>query len=284
MGGVETHLVRKGQASGTPVVMLHGLNGVAQDFTGVLVDRLSERYEVFIPERPGYGYSRRPDRTLSSLEAQTAWLDALMDQLGQREAILVGHSMGAALAARYALHHPDRVRGLVLVTPYLYPSRSIPRWLRVLSHLPGLRHLLVHVFWAPIGRPLARRFAKRSFGPEPMPDGYEQLWADFTLRPEQALTVVDEIAYLDEAVEELVTEYKRLKVPALVLAGGQDRMVDPQAQAHRLHEQAPNVWLRTVEGAGHALVWTRPESVIEAVDEIHHVSKRSQQGNGHRVP
>lgn len=278
--GIQTHLVHEGREDETTVVLLHGLNGILEDFTGPVVERLSERYEVLLPDRPGYGYTKRPDRSLSTLGGQTRWLEALLSRQGADHVVLVGHSMGAALATRFALDHPDRVRGLVLVSPYLYPSQSVPRSLSLLSRVPVLRHVLVHLFLVPLGRPLARRLARKSFEPEPMPTGYPRLWADFTLRPRQALTVIDEMAHLDQAITDMVTDYQRLEPPTLVLTGDKDRFVGPENHAHRLHREAPSVWLRTVEGAGHALVWTRPGTLIEAVDEISHLSKRAARSNG----
>lgn len=280
VGGIKTHVVHRGRDHEHTVVMLHGLNGVARDFTGALLDRLSERYEIVLPDRPGYGFTERRGRHAARLGEQVAWLDGLLEQLGVEDALLVGHSMGAALAVRYAIERRERVRGLVLVAPYLYPGDAKPERWSWLSRVPGLRWAVAQLFLVPVGRPLSRWIAGKSFEPEAMPVGYVRLWADSSLRPSQFLTLLDEIAVLDEGVGASVGAFGSLDVPVFVLAGDEDGIVDSREHAARFCEEAPNAWLSVLEGVGHAIVWTRPESVIEAVDEVHHVAARPGSGNG----
>lgn len=279
--GVDTHMVRRGRENGDPVVLLHGLNGTLHDFGGAILDRLAEDHEVLALDRPGHGYTDRPSRELAAQARQAAWLDDVLVELGLRDVLIVGHSLGAGLAVRYALEHADRVRGLVLVAPYLYPNGAPPTPLQRVARLPGLRHLVAHVFATPVGRPLARRMAKRGFDPEPIPPGYVQLWADLTLRPSQFLAVLDEVAHLGDDVAEAAEAYPSLSVPAAVLAPDADRVVDARDHAHRFHDEAPSTWLSVLEGAGHNVPWTRPRAVLDAVQEVDHLARRAPKGNGH---
>ncbi len=279
--GVETHVLRKGEGNGDPVVLLHGLNGVVEDFTGALIDRLAEEHEVLAIDRPGYGFTDRPDPAISQMPRQAAWLDNLLAELGVEDAIVVGHSLGGALATTYALDHPHRVRGLVLVAPYLYPNETPPDALHSSPDWPLVRQLVAHLFLVPIGRPLARRLAAVSFDPEPMPSGYAQLWADRSLRPSQFLTVLDEARHLEAHVRETADRYAELAAPTIVLAGTEDALIDAVEHAERFHEAVPHAWLRTIEGAGHMLPWTRPSQVLAAVDEVGYLATKRTGGNGH---
>lgn len=281
VGGVDTHVLRRGEGPAPPAVLLHGLNATLDDFDGPILDRLAESREVLALDRPGYGYTDCPTRALADHGRQVDWLDNVLAELGLREVLLVGHSLGGGLAARYALEHPDRVRGLVLAAPYLYPNGAPPTALERVAALPGLRHLVAHVFATPFGRPLASHLAANSFEPEPMPPGYVQLWADFSLRPTQFLAVVDEIATLDPCLAEVAERYPELGVPSVVLAPEKDTVVDANEHAERFHEEVPNTWLHVLEGAGHAVPWTRPKAVIEAVDEVDHLARRAGASNGH---
>lgn len=279
--GVRTHVLREGGGNDDTVVLLHGLNGVLEDFTGALIDRLAEDHEVVALDRPGYGYTERPDPTLSRMDRQAAWLEDLLDELDVEDALVVGHSLGGGLATRYALEHPDRVRGLVLLAPYLYPNHAPPDLLHSLPDLPIVREVFAHLFLVPVGRPLAKKLAASSFEPEPMPPSYVHLWADLSLRPSQFLTVMDEARHLDDAASGIQARYRELEVPTLVLTGDEDRLVDPDEHARRFHAEVPEIWLRTIEGAGHMLPWTQPYQVVAAIEEVAHLGKAGRSGNGH---
>ncbi|WP_184763952.1 alpha/beta fold hydrolase [Streptomyces griseoloalbus] len=106
-----------GPADGSPLVLLPG--GSA---TGLVwfanAPALGERYRVHAVDLVGdAGRTERRGTPLKSADDLTAWLDALLDGLGLDRVHLCGHSYGAWLAVRYALHAPRRVDRLALVDP-----------------------------------------------------------------------------------------------------------------------------------------------------------------------
>ena len=106
-----------GPAEGDPLVLLPG--GSA---TGLVwfanAPALGERYRVHAVDLVGdAGRTERRGTPLKSADDLTAWLDALLDGLGLARTHLCGHSYGAWLAVRYALHAPQRVDRLALVDP-----------------------------------------------------------------------------------------------------------------------------------------------------------------------
>jgi pyruvate dehydrogenase E2 component (dihydrolipoamide acetyltransferase) len=106
---------RAGPSSGTAAVLIHGF---AADLNGWLfnLEALAADRPVYALDLPGHGGSTKDvgDGGLAALaEVVEGWLSAL----GVDRAHLVGHSLGAAVAARFALDHPDRVASLALVAP-----------------------------------------------------------------------------------------------------------------------------------------------------------------------
>ncbi|MFF4838350.1 alpha/beta fold hydrolase [Streptomyces sp. NPDC001315] len=106
-----------GPVNGTPLVLLPG--GSA---TGLVwfanAPVLGERYRVHAVDLLGdAGRTERQGTPLKNANDLTAWLDALLNGLGLARTHLCGHSHGAWLAVRYALHAPQRVDRLVLVDP-----------------------------------------------------------------------------------------------------------------------------------------------------------------------
>jgi hypothetical protein len=78
--GVRLHYIDKG--SGPPLVLIHGLAGQVLNFTHSLLGRLSHDFRVIILDRPGSGYSLRPDETLAPLTAQARIIGRFCQALG----------------------------------------------------------------------------------------------------------------------------------------------------------------------------------------------------------
>ncbi|MFD8912663.1 alpha/beta fold hydrolase [Streptomyces sp. NPDC059575] len=125
-----------GPADGRPLVLLPGgsATGLAWFANG---PALGERYRVHAVDLLGdAGRTERRGAPLKSADDLTAWLDALLDGLGLARTHLCGHSYGAWLAVRYALHAPQRVDRLALVDPTQVFAGFRPGYLlRALPHL-----------------------------------------------------------------------------------------------------------------------------------------------------
>jgi pyruvate dehydrogenase E2 component (dihydrolipoamide acetyltransferase) len=113
--GIKVRYSRQGSPDGKTVVLLHGFGGDLDNWL-FNVTPLAAVADVVALDLPGHGQS---DIALPgpSVEALAGFVAAFLDQLGIGRAHLVGHSLGAAVAAQLALDHPERVAGLVLIAP-----------------------------------------------------------------------------------------------------------------------------------------------------------------------
>lgn len=111
LAGVSTALLESGE--GPPVVLLHGQGGWSGMWLPVIGD-LRTTHRVIAPDLPGLGGSELPDGPPDAARV-LAWLDALVRHTCPAPPALVGASLGASIAARFAIAHPDRVSRLVLV-------------------------------------------------------------------------------------------------------------------------------------------------------------------------
>ena len=153
-GGVRLSGEEAGE--GTPVVLLHGLTATRRYV--VMGSRSLERsgHRVIAYDARGHGRSSpAPAPDAYGYERLSADLAAVLDEREIPAAVLVGASMGAHTAVRYALQAPDRVAGLVLVTPSFdpraAPDRSeLARWDALAQ---GLRTGGVEGFVAAYGDP-----------------------------------------------------------------------------------------------------------------------------------
>lgn len=97
---------------GIPVIMLHAGVADRRMWAGQIGDLIAAGYHVVAYDRRGHGETESPDVPFSDVLD----LEAVLDRLSIHAAVLVGCSMGGALALDFALEHPERTIGLVLVS------------------------------------------------------------------------------------------------------------------------------------------------------------------------
>lgn len=112
------------EGDGPVVVLVHGIASSAATFRNV-VPLLKDRYRCVSIELLGFGESPTPEGATYTVEEHVAALSATIRSLKLRAPfVLVGHSLGSLLSARYAAQHPEQVSRLVLVSPPVYISPS----------------------------------------------------------------------------------------------------------------------------------------------------------------
>lgn len=112
IGGTRIRYVEAGQ--GPAIVLIHGLAASLYCWRHTILPVAQAGYRVIAYDNRGFGFSGKPPRGYSNRDYVDLLL-GLLDSLRIGEAVLVGHSMGGAIAAETALARPDRVRALVLV-------------------------------------------------------------------------------------------------------------------------------------------------------------------------
>jgi pimeloyl-ACP methyl ester carboxylesterase len=110
--GISTAVLEGGDGD-PPVILLHGPSGYAAHWLRV-APALTKTHRVVAPDLPGHGNSSPPPLPLGTDRMQ-AWLRELIEQTTSSPPLLVGQTLGGAIAARFAASHGERIRGLVLV-------------------------------------------------------------------------------------------------------------------------------------------------------------------------
>ena len=119
---------------GVPLIFIHGF-GASMDTWRLLEKDLGNEFRLVFLDLRGHGYSARPPDSRYSIQDQTDAVFGLMEHLGIRSAVLVGHSLGSGVALMAALNELSRptrlVSKLVLLAGSAYPEqvRSSGRWL-----------------------------------------------------------------------------------------------------------------------------------------------------------
>ncbi|MFP3947305.1 MAG: alpha/beta fold hydrolase [Longimicrobiales bacterium] len=112
VAGVPTAVLEGG--SGPPVVLLHGPGESALWWMRV-IPALVRDHHVVAPDLPGQGASEAGGDETYTIDGMLSWLAALIEEICESRPVVVGHVLGGAIAARFAVASPDRIDHLVLV-------------------------------------------------------------------------------------------------------------------------------------------------------------------------
>lgn len=113
-----------GPDDATPLLCLHGVTASAEEF-GWLADRLAGEYRVVRPSFRGHGGSGRPDGPYLGPD-YVADAVAVLEQVVDGPALLLGHSLGGVVALAVAQQRPDLVRALLVIDPGLIVAEDVP--------------------------------------------------------------------------------------------------------------------------------------------------------------
>ena len=247
--GVSLEYAERGPRDGLPVILLHGVTDSWRSFEPLL-PHLPAGIRAFAISQRGHGGSSRPEQyTYTAMSEDIA---GFMDAVDVDRAVLVGHSMGSLIALRFALDHPARTRGLVLLGAF--PT------------IAG--HPEVQAFWDgalanltdPVPDGLARSFQESTLA-QPLPPGALDVFVAESLRVPARVWRATFREFLDR---DFSSELTRLRAPTLVLSGDRDTF-SRRAERDALASAIRGAIVRDYAGVGHALHWEEPVRVARDI-------------------
>ena len=266
VNGVRLHYVERG--SGTPLVLLHGNGSMIQDFEcSGLIDLAAKNYRVIVFDRPGFGHSDRPRDVVWTPAAQAELIYSALQRLGVSDALVLGHSWGASVAVALALKYPKLVQGLVLASGYYYPTLRPDVVVLSAPAVPLVGDVLRYTLSPLVSRLMWPLLMAKIFGPQSPPQKFEGFPKGMALRPSQIGASAAEAALMVPDALYFRNEYANLKMPVVIVAGEQDRLVDIDSQSARLHCEVPQSSFHRVPGTGHMIHQTATGVVMSAINE-----------------
>jgi len=263
--GVRLHYLDEGD--GPPLVLLHGLGSMVEDFVlSGLVREASKRYRVIAFDRPGYGHSERPRRLRFGAAAQAQLLRKALRALDVHRPIVLGHSWGTLVAVALALEHPEVPRSLVLASGVYFPSARLDAPLLGLPAIPLIGDLLSRTLSPLAGRAMWPGWLKMIFGPAPVPAAFAAFPTWLALRPGQLRAVAEDALATLGATLRAARRYRELTLPVVMVAGERDRYVSANAHTARLHRLLPSSRLLLSPHSGHMVHHSDLPLVLSAVD------------------
>jgi pimeloyl-ACP methyl ester carboxylesterase len=234
------HAVSAGR--GKPVVLLHGIAASLYDWNRLIPDLAECGYHALALDLPGHGESFKPaDPEAYRLDTLYEYLEGWIGEQAEGEPhVLVGHSMGGYLGLLYALRHPERVRGLVLINP-LYSPQQLSPLLQSVRRRPavGEKALRLTPEWL-MNILMGWDPSKPADFP---PEARRQIANDYK-------RASPHIVYITRAIPDLTPLLAHIVAPSLLIWGEKDQTLQP-ASFHRLAELLPGAVTSVISGCGH---------------------------------
>ena len=229
----------------TPIILIHGAGGSHLHYPPEL--RRLNGFQVAALDLPGHGKSEGLGK--QNINDYVKNIQNFMDAMNLPAAIIIGHSMGSAIALQLALNAPDRVLALVILGS---GSR-----LRV---APSILENTANEATFPLA---VKTIIEWSFGTETSPR-LKELAQKRMSETRPAVLHGDFVACNAFDVAERLVEIEK---PTLIICGTEDKMTPPK-YSKTLHEQIPNSELALIEGAGHMVMLEKPREVAEAIEHF----------------
>jgi pimeloyl-ACP methyl ester carboxylesterase len=258
VAGARLHYIDVG--SGPTIVMVHGLGGQLRNFGYALVDLLKDEYRVIVVDRPGSGYSTATG-AMPGIVAQGAIIADFIQKLGLDRPLLVGHSLGGAIALAVGLEYPHLVRALALIAPLTRPQETVPESFRGLARVPArARHGFAQVLGTPLSRLTSAKTLEGIFAPEAVPEDFAVRGGGaLSQRPIAIAAAAADLGGVNDDLTPMTERYGEIGVPTRILFGRQDAILDPAYNGHRTAAAIPGAKIDTIEG-GHMILVTAPEA------------------------
>jgi pimeloyl-ACP methyl ester carboxylesterase len=256
------------RGEGEPLVLLHGNGSMIQDFeTSGLIDMAAKTFRVIVFDRPGFGHSERPRSTIWTADAQADLIHEALSQIGVSRALVLGHSWGALVAVALALQYEPMVKALVLASGYYYPTVRADVVALSGPAVPVLGDVVRHTISPLLGRIMWPLLLRRIFGPAGVPAKFKAFPSEMAMRPSQIRASAAESALMIPGAFALQESYGDLKMPVVVIAGQDDRLIDIDDQSAELHRDLTQSTFHSVTGAGHMVHQTATKQVMAAIVE-----------------
>lgn len=251
VGETRIHYVEKG--SGPSILFIHGLGAQHRQFSATLFDGLARDFRVVALDRPGSGYSTRPLTANAGVFAQAAAIKALIDSLGMDRPLVVGHSLGGAVALALAVAHPVSISGLALIAPL---TRHRPRTPPALASLdiasPLKRWLVAHTVAVPGALKMADATLSYVFAPQSAPTDYMIAGGGWLgLRPSHIYATCSDVVALANDMPDLERRIGGITLPVSVLFGTADNVLSYEQDGASIPSRLPGTALVTLKGVGH---------------------------------
>ncbi len=266
--GGAIHWVEAGQ--GPTVLCIHGLASNHNDFTYGMMEDLARDHRVIAIDRPGSGWSTRDGAGRAPLTEQAAMVAAFVKAEGLDRPVIVGHSLGGAVALTMGLEHPETVGALALICPATqHIDETPPMFKGLVIGSPFVRGLIANTIAGPVGAMTEDKILAAVFAPEKTPEDFMTRGGGaLGRRPSAFIAAPEDLMAAHASAADLAARHGELKAPTGVLFGAADKVLAPDLHGRAFAESVPGATYAALEGRGHMAPLTAPSECCAFVREV----------------
>jgi pimeloyl-ACP methyl ester carboxylesterase len=252
--------------AGTPVVLIHGLPGTAEDWEDVMP--LLAGHRTIAIDRPGFGYS---SGGYVPFNRQLEAIHELLVKLHVTRPILVGHSFGGTVSLGFAERYPNDVSGLVLVDAAAAGERT-GSFQDAQAHAvqflqtPVIRQIANATFGQLLMTVSVNMGDSEAFHPLPVVAAHRERLLAINMTHGNLEAWAGETLAADAVIAQIDKRLTTIHTPAVVIQGEQDELVKP-AYGRQLAAELPDARLEMVYG-GHMQPYDHPATIAAAVQSL----------------
>src|SRR5258706_11184411 len=246
IAGMQVLLCHEGpREDALPIVLLHGTSSSLHTWEG-WAQALKDQHRVIRYDMPGFGLTGPAPDANYTIENYAKVVVAVLDKLGVKQCVIAGNSLGGYVAWATAVLYPERIAKLTLVDAggYPYQSQSVPIGFRI-ARTPVLGTLMREV----LPRSVIEDSLKNVYGdPSKVTPDLVDRYFDLTTRAGNRQALGERFRQTQPGA--LSQRVPQLKLPTLIIWGGQDRLIPP-AMGDRFHKEISGSQLKVFDALGH---------------------------------
>ena len=259
IGGVQLHYSDEGnRLDSTPLLLIHGTSSSLRTWDGVTA-QLKNQYRIIRFDLPGFGLTGPNQNHDSTTRYYNEVIDSLLRALQISRVIIVGNSLGGAIATQYAIYQPAKVRGLVLVDAAgLPPAKKTTGAIGFkLAQMPVINQLLTKI----TPRVLVKKSLEDAYGDiGKVTDSLTAQYFDMLTREGNRKALVDRMRQGWQVTDgNFLT---KVEAPTLIVWGSKDRLI-PVENAALFQQKIKNSQVHIWDNLGHVPMEEDPVAFSE---------------------